>query len=45
MSADGADLIRKLLVINPSHRLGSTNIDDLKTHRFFDGIDFSKLHL
>lgn len=37
------DLINKLLVANPSERLGAQNIDELLSHPFFSGIDFSTI--
>lgn len=45
VSEEGADLIKKLLVLNPNQRIGVNNIDDIKMHKFFDGIDFGTLHL
>lgn len=33
------DLIKKLIVINPTDRLGTENIDDLKNHDFFKNND------
>lgn len=35
------DLIKSLIVKNPELRLGSTNIDDVKNHKYFDGINWS----
>jgi len=37
------DLIKKLLVVCPSARLGAQNIDELMSHQFFSGIDFSTI--
>ena len=37
------DLIKKLLVVCPSARLGAQNIDELMSHPFFSGIDFSTI--
>ena len=34
------DLISKLVILNPSERLGMTNMNDLLKHEFFEGIDF-----
>ena len=48
---DAQDIIRRLLVIDPSQRLGSgaddsdLSMNALKAHRFFDGINFNNLHL
>lgn len=48
---DAQDIIRKLLVVEPSKRLGSgaddsdLSMDALKAHRFFEGINFNGLHL
>lgn len=48
---DAQDLIRRLLVVDPSQRLGSGSDDSdlsmnaLKSHRFFEGINFNSLHL
>jgi len=47
---EAADLVKKLLVINPCDRLGaggkssSNGFDSLKRHKFFQGIDFTNLH-
>jgi 3-phosphoinositide dependent protein kinase-1 len=42
-----ADLIRKLLVLNPADRLGSGTFDSdyepIRTHPFFEGIDWATL--
>lgn len=43
---DVKDLILKLLVYEPSQRLGSgRDFASLKSHIFFKGIDFKNLHL
>lgn len=43
------DLVSRLLVINPEDRLGSlesrTGYSSIKNHTFFEGVDFSSLHL
>ena len=43
------DLVCRLLVINPEERLGSlesrTGYSSIKNHTFFEGVDFSSLHL
>jgi hypothetical protein len=36
--ADAEDLVRQLLVDMPSHRLGARSVDDIKAHRFFQGV-------
>ena len=42
-SSEFQDLVRKLLRHDPSKRLGSQSIDEIKRHRFFKGQDWSKL--
>ena len=39
-----ADLISKLLVKDPTKRLGAQNYDDLMAHPFFEGVDFANLY-
>jgi serine/threonine protein kinase len=46
---EAKDLINSLLVINPTKRLGSgvmhdNNVSALKSHPFFEGIDFSSIY-
>eukprot|EP00584_Thalassiosira_punctigera_P005060 CAMPEP_0172533546 /NCGR_PEP_ID=MMETSP1067-20121228/6205_1 /TAXON_ID=265564 ORGANISM="Thalassiosira punctigera, Strain Tpunct2005C2" /NCGR_SAMPLE_ID=MMETSP1067 /ASSEMBLY_ACC=CAM_ASM_000444 /LENGTH=839 /DNA_ID=CAMNT_0013318197 /DNA_START=162 /DNA_END=2681 /DNA_ORIENTATION=+ len=45
MSNASKDLIKSMLTVNPNDRLGSfANADkDIKSHRFFNGIDWEKL--
>jgi hypothetical protein len=47
--SDAQDLIRRLLVLNPMERLGSgtdeNSMEAIKQHKFFEGINFSALHL
>ena len=47
LSADlnpvAASLLQSLLVADPEGRLGSNSIGDLKSHSFFEGIDFDTL--
>ena len=37
-------MISKLLVLDPSQRLGAANFDELRAHPFFEGVDFDSLH-
>lgn len=43
ISKEAQDLINKLLVLNPEDRLGAKSFDDLKAHKFFEGIDWNTL--
>eukprot|EP00475_Leptophrys_vorax_P006543 TRINITY_DN1405_c0_g1_i1.p1 TRINITY_DN1405_c0_g1~~TRINITY_DN1405_c0_g1_i1.p1 ORF type:complete len:544 (+),score=155.01 TRINITY_DN1405_c0_g1_i1:39-1670(+) len=50
LSEECRDLISQLLVREPSKRLGSgvlgtglTDVDEVKTHKFFDGLDWDKV--
>ena len=38
-----SDLIRKLLKADKDERIGSKNIDDIKNHEFFNGMDWKAL--
>lgn len=38
------DLIKKLIVKNPSKRLGTTCMDDLLSHPFFEKVEFDTLY-
>jgi len=38
------DLIRSLLELDPTKRLGATDFVDLLSHPFFEGVDFASLH-
>ena len=40
---DAEDLIKQLCSSNPKHRIGLKNIEMLKEHKFFQGIDWQKL--
>lgn len=40
MDCDARDIIDKLLDYTPENRIGFISYDDLKTHPFFNGIDF-----
>lgn len=44
VSSSGSDLIKKLLVRNPSERLGYQNPLDLKGHIFFQDINWEELY-
>ena len=37
------DLLSKLLVRNPTKRLGHNHIDEIKKHEFFDSINWDEL--
>ncbi len=41
LSIDLIDLIDRLLLLNPSERLGAKNINELKNHSFFQNFDWS----
>ena len=42
---DVQDLVQKLLVRNPDKRIGSQGkFDEIKSHDFFNGIDFDNIH-
>ena len=43
VSESAKDLITKLLVVSPCARLGALNIDELVSHPFFSGIDFTTI--
>jgi serine/threonine-protein kinase RIM15 len=43
MSPEAADLIKKLLVLDPKERLGTNGADEIKRHPFFKGINWDKL--
>jgi len=38
---DAADLIIKLLEVNPAERLGANGIEEVKSHQFFSGVDWN----
>lgn len=42
--ADAQDLILRLLVLNPQHRLGSTDPNEIKQHPYFTGIHWDSLY-
>ncbi|KIH67034.1 kinase domain protein, partial [Ancylostoma duodenale] len=37
------DIVSKLLVLDPTARLGSSNLESLKTHEFFEGVDWKHI--
>lgn len=43
LDESSVDLIEKLLVISPQERLGSSNVEEIMKHSFFEGIDFEKV--
>ena len=43
MNAATKDLISKLLVLEPSNRLGGKDINNLKNHKFFQSINWDTL--
>ena len=38
------DFINKILVIDPKERIGYNNIDEIKNHKFFEGVDWKHLY-
>ena len=40
---DAKDLISKLLVVEPTLRIGYNGIDEIKKHKFFESVDFDKV--
>eukprot|EP01094_Clydonella_sp_ATCC50884_P001086 TRINITY_DN10813_c1_g1_i3.p1 TRINITY_DN10813_c1_g1~~TRINITY_DN10813_c1_g1_i3.p1 ORF type:complete len:1472 (+),score=493.47 TRINITY_DN10813_c1_g1_i3:86-4501(+) len=45
MSPEAKDLIQGLLCSEPSMRLGAGGVDEIKRHKFFEGIDWENLFL
>lgn len=43
VSKDAKDLVEKLLLLDPTQRLGAENLEDLKNHSFFNGIQWDTL--
>ncbi|KAI6216580.1 3-phosphoinositide-dependent protein kinase 1 [Aphelenchoides fujianensis] len=41
--AAGKDLVRRLLVTEPSQRLGSQGAEEIKNHEFFEGVDWENI--
>ena len=44
MTPEAKDLIERFLDPDPVTRLGTNGLEEIKTHKFFNGIDWSKLH-
>ena len=40
LSVDLIDFVNRLLIMNPSERLGAKNINELKNHSFFKNFDW-----
>lgn len=43
LSPEAIDLVRRLLVGNPSERLGAESIEQIKSHPFFAGVDWQEM--
>lgn len=43
MDKDAQDIVDSLLDIRPFNRVGMQGYDELKSHPYFNGIDFAKL--
>lgn len=43
MTPQAADLIKRLLTLDPEKRLGSKSVDEIKNHMFFQGINWNYL--
>ncbi|KAI7842103.1 hypothetical protein COHA_004297 [Chlorella ohadii] len=43
LSEPAADLIRRLLQVDPAQRIGAEDLGELQAHPFFDGIDWASL--
>ncbi|KAI6222338.1 3-phosphoinositide-dependent protein kinase 1 [Aphelenchoides fujianensis] len=41
--AAGKDLVRRLLVTEPTERLGSQGAEEIKNHEFFEGVDWENI--
>lgn len=44
MNPEAKDLIEKLLNPDPIMRLGTMSVEEIKSHKFFKGVDWSKIH-
>ncbi|KAL6941921.1 hypothetical protein ACO0QE_003083 [Hanseniaspora vineae] len=44
ISAEAKDLIEKLLVLDPSRRLGANGVGEITSHPYFKGFDWSKVY-
>ena len=40
MSPEAADLIKGLLMLDPEQRLGKNSVNEIKNHKFFEGISY-----
>jgi serine/threonine protein kinase len=43
MDSAAEDLIRQLLVKEPAMRIGAENLEDLKNHEYFKGVEWESL--
>jgi 3-phosphoinositide dependent protein kinase-1 len=43
VSEEARDFVENLLVLDPTQRLGAENLEDLKKHAFFNGIEWENL--
>lgn len=44
VSEDAKSLIRRLLDVNPSTRLGANGVQEIKSHPFFASLDWDRMH-
>eukprot|EP00824_Muranothrix_gubernata_P023834 TRINITY_DN6645_c0_g1_i2.p1 TRINITY_DN6645_c0_g1~~TRINITY_DN6645_c0_g1_i2.p1 ORF type:complete len:445 (-),score=105.48 TRINITY_DN6645_c0_g1_i2:16-1350(-) len=44
-SEQARDLVSRLLVVDPPQRLGARGVHEIKSHPFFEDVDFDTLHL
>ena len=44
MSPEAQDLITKLLIQDPTKRLGAKGVEEIKSHPFFDGLNWENLY-
>ena len=43
VSPEAADLIQKLLTLDHTKRLGTSGVEEIKNHKFFEGINILAL--